>query len=220
MNVLIVSPHMDDETIGAGGTILKYIDSGEKVYWLNISNTKEEYGFSKEICKRREEQYLEIKNKLKITDAVDLKLKPARLEAYDSGKAIEEIGAYINKIKPEVIITTNPGDVHSDHATVFSWVKAFSKSFRNPWLKKFLLMEVVSETDFSVSRNPFFPNYFVDISDFMEKKIDAVNVYKEEIGHHPFPRSAENIRALALHRGAIAGVKYAEAFMILREIEK
>ena len=65
MNVLIVSPHMDDETIGAGGTILKYIDSGEKVYWLNISNTKEEYGFSKKICKKREEQYTKVKKRLK-----------------------------------------------------------------------------------------------------------------------------------------------------------
>ena len=147
-------------------------------------------------------------------------MQPARLETYDSGKVIEQIGSYINKIKPEVIITTNPGDVHSDHATVFSWVKAFSKSFRNPWLKKFLLMEIVSETDFSLSQGSFVPNYFVDISDYMDEKLEIVKVYEEEIGEHPFPRSIENIKAVALHRGAVAGVKYAEAFMLLREIEK
>ena len=35
---------------------------------------------------------------------------------------------------------------------------------------------------------------------------------------HPFPRSAENLKALATFRGATAGVRYAEAFMILKEI--
>lgn len=220
MNILVVSPHMDDETLGAGGTILKYAKAGERVFWLNISNTKEEYGYSEELCRKREQQYYEIVKKLHIKEALDLKLRPARLELYDDSEIIEKIGGFINQVKPEVIITANPGDIHSDHKKVFSWVKAFSKSFRNPWIKKFLLMEVVSETDFSLPISPFIPNYFVDITEFLEEKIEAMKIYEEEIGKHPFPRSEENIRALAINRGVVAGTKYAEAFMILREIEK
>ncbi|WP_428260215.1 PIG-L deacetylase family protein [Gallibacter sp. Marseille-QA0791] len=220
MSILVISPHMDDETLGAGGTILKYTDAGEKVYWLNISNTKEEYGYSEELCRKREKRYYEVIRRLHITDAVDFKLQPAHLEKYDTGEIINKIGNIVDRIKPEIIITTSPGDVHSDHKTVFSWAKAFSKSFRNPWLKKFLLMEIVSETDFALPMGSFIPNYFVDISDFLEDKIEALKIYEGEMGEHPFPRSVKNIKALAVNRGTIAGTKYAEAFMLLRCIEK
>ena len=47
MRILVVSPHPDDETLGAGGTILRYKNEGKEVYWLNITNVKEEYGYSK-----------------------------------------------------------------------------------------------------------------------------------------------------------------------------
>ena len=45
-----------------------------------------------------------------------------------------------------------------------------------------------------------------------------MKIYKSEIREHPFPRSAKNIRALATFRGATAGIEYAEAFMVLKEI--
>lgn len=54
--------------------------------------------------------------------------------------------------------------------------------------------------------------------DFIERKIEIMNIYKNEIGSHPFPRSERNIRALATFRGATAGCEYAESFMILKEI--
>jgi hypothetical protein len=38
------------------------------------------------------------------------------------------------------------------------------------------------------------------------------------MGTFPFPRSEENIRALAMYRGATAGVEAAEAFVLLKEV--
>ena len=52
----------------------------------------------------------------------------------------------------------------------------------------------------------------------MDKKIEAIKVYKSEIGNHPFPRSEKNIRALATYRGATSSCDYAESFMLLKEI--
>ena len=80
-------------------------------------------------------------------------------------------------------------------------------------------MEILSETDFGDADNPFIPNYFVDISDYIEKKINALNIYDTEMGVPPFPRNYEAIRALATLRGGMSGVRYAEAFKIIKWIE-
>ncbi|MDY6845300.1 MAG: PIG-L family deacetylase, partial [Thermodesulfobacteriota bacterium] len=68
------------------------------------------------------------------------------------------------------------------------------------------------------SNNNFTPNMFVDITDFIDRKIEIMKIYKNELCEHPFPRSGRNIRALATFRGAAAGYEYAESFMILKEI--
>ena len=58
---------------------------------------------------------------------------------------------------------------------------------------------------------------FVDVTEFLGKKIKALDVYASEVGDFPFPRSHEAIRALATLRGAASGFKAAEAFELLRE---
>lgn len=219
MRMLVVSPHMDDETFGAGGTMLKYAQAGERVYWLNISNTKPEYGYPQELVTRRELQRERVAKGLGVYDAIDLKWRPTELSGYPEREAIEKLGEIIQKIAPEIMITAFPGDIHTDHEAVYRWVKSFSKSFRSPWLKRFLLMEVVSETDFSL-RDSFVPNLFVDITQQMEEKLRLLQIYEDEMKEPPFPRSLENVKAQATGRGAVAGVRYAEAFMILRQIER
>jgi hypothetical protein len=57
-------------------------------------------------------------------------------------------------------------------------------------------------------------------SDFFEEKLKIMEIYASELGEHPFPRSIENIKALAHFRGASSGVKYAEAFQLLKFIDK
>ena len=82
------------------------------------------------------------------------------------------------------------------------------------------MMETLSETEFSLSTkdDSFIPNVFVDITDLLEEKIKIMKMYRGEMGTFPFPRSAENIRALATYRGATAGVEAAEAFVLLKEV--
>ena len=82
------------------------------------------------------------------------------------------------------------------------------------------MYEVISETEFSppFKDSVFMPNSFYDVSSYLDQKIAALEIYKSELGTHPFPRSITNIKALATFRGATAGVNYAEAFMIIKEI--
>jgi LmbE family N-acetylglucosaminyl deacetylase len=82
-------------------------------------------------------------------------------------------------------------------------------------------METLSETEFSLStkEDSFVPNVFVDISEYMDKKIEIMNTYESEMGEHPFPRSEKNIRALATYRGGASSCDYAESFMLIKEIK-
>lgn len=82
------------------------------------------------------------------------------------------------------------------------------------------MYEIISETEFAppFQNNAFVPNCFSDISKYLDKKISIMQIYNGEMKEHPFPRSIDNLKALAIFRGATAGVKYAEAFMVLKEI--
>jgi LmbE family N-acetylglucosaminyl deacetylase len=133
---------------------------------------------------------------------------------------VSKISSVIDRIKPDTIYLPFKGDVHSDHKYIFDAAYSCTKSFRYPFIKKIYMMEILSETEFSVSvkEDSFVPNVFVDISDYMDSKIEIMKIYKSEMGEHPFPRSERNIRALANFRGATCGSEYAESFVLLKEI--
>lgn len=217
--LLIVSPHPDDETLGAGGTILKHKAMDNQIFWLNITNMKEEYGFSKETVEKRNKEIALVKELYRFDGLYNLELEPAGLEKYSSSDIICRISSIINDIKPNVVVLPFKNDVHTDHQRVYDWVYSCTKVFRHPYIKKILAMEVLSETDFCSPENGFIPNYFSDISNYLDKKIEIMKVYESEIGVHPFPRSLENIVSLATNRGATCGVRYAEAFRLIKEIE-
>lgn len=219
MNILIVSPHPDDETLGAGGTLQRYKKENYNIYWLNITNMKVEYGYTKEEVKRRQNEIKQVIDMYEFDGFYDLGLCPAHLEKYESGDIIGRISNIISEIKPNTIILPNRDDVHSDHKRVFDWCYSCTKVFRYPYVKKILTMEILSETEFAVSEKGLLPNYFVDISEYFNNKIEILQIYESELGKHPFPRSIRGIEALAILRGISAGTKYAEAFKIIKFIE-
>ena len=65
---------------------------------------------------------------------------------------------------------------------------------------------------------PFVPNVFVDISEYLPKKLEALAAYELEMHPSPHSRSVGHIEALARHRGNSVGVDAAEAFQLMREI--
>ena len=91
---------------------------------------------------------------------------------------------------------------------------------RYEYIKKFRAYEVLSETEFAsdLYSDSFNPNLWIDISDFIDKKIEIMEIYKSEIKEPPFPRSEDNIRALATYRGSTVGSISAESFIQIKEI--
>ena len=222
MKILIVSAHPDDEVIGLGGTILKHIWKGDEVFWLIITNISEDIGFSKVNVNSRQQEIQEVADRIGFSGVYKLDYPTMQLNSNTLIELIPKISKIVKETEPEIIYTLNRSDAHSDHRIVFEAVATCTKSFRYPFVKQFLMYETLSETEFapSLTGNTFVPNHYVDVTNFLEKKIELVKIYASELGEHPFPRSIENIKALAIFRGAFAGVKYAEAFQIVHRIDK
>lgn len=220
--ILVVSAHPDDETLGCGGTILKHGRDGDDIFWLIVTNVSEELGYFAQKVKERQKEIFKVAAKYKFKKTFKLNFPTTGLDRVPMKDIINEIFKIFRQVKPEMIYLANRSDVHTDHQVIFNAVSACTKSFRFPFIRKILMYECISETEFASPRKDeiFAPNVFVDISDFIGKKIEIMKIYKSELGRHPFPRSIKNIKALATHRGAVMGAKYAEAFMLVREYIK
>lgn len=222
MKIIVISAHPDDEVLGCGGTLSKHLSNKDEIAWLIVTSIFEHQGFSKERIAERQREIEVIKKSLNIEKIYQLDFPTMTLSDEKLGEMITQIAEIFKSYEPQIIYVMNRSDAHSDHWITFKAVMACTKSFRHPYVQRVLMYECISETEFSpaLHENAFIPNYFVDISNFMDQKIDLMKIYKSEIGVHPFPRSEKNIRALGTFRGAMAGVEYAESFQILKWIEK
>jgi LmbE family N-acetylglucosaminyl deacetylase len=219
--ILIISAHPDDEVLGAGGTILKLGEQGHEIHWLIVTNMLESMGFETAAIAKRQAEIDAAAALLKFSNVVKLDYPSASLSEKDIPELISKIGSYIRTHKIQTVFSVNRSDAHSDHRVLASAVFSATKTFRYPSVKEVLMYECPSETDFSpVPQDfPFIPNYYVDITPYMAKKIEASKIYASEFGEHPFPRSLRGVEALAVIRGATAGVEYAEAFQIVKWID-
>ena len=214
--VLIVAVHPDDETLGCGGTLLKHKENGDDINWLICTAIDKNHSN----YKKREKEIKQVSKLYDFNCVRSLRLKTSQVDEYSMSELIKEISTVINEVQPNIIYLPFKGDVHSDHRKIFETAYSCTKSFRYPFIKKIYMIETLSETEFAPSNqeNGFVPNVFVDISKYIDKKIEIMKVYKSEVGAHPFPRSEKNIRALATLRGATCECEFAESFILLKEI--
>ena len=220
-NIVVISAHPDDEILGVGGTLLKHKKNGDKIYWLITTNIFENQGFSKQRISSRQKEIKKISEALSVEKVFMLNYPTMSLSTSTLIEMVPKISKIFIEIEPEIVYCLNRSDAHSDHRITFDAVMACTKSFRYPFIKQVLMYECISETEFApqLPEKVFIPNYFVDISSFLEEKMNLMKIYESELGNHPFPRSLKNIEALATFRGASVGVEYAEAFQLIKYIE-
>jgi len=218
MKSLIISPHPDDEVLGAGGTLFKRKTIKKNLlYWIIVTRLKPT--ISKRKILTRNKEIKKISKIFGFKKVFQLNFNTTELDSSSKKKLIQDFSYIFNQIKPNELFVPHFSDVHSDHKIVSEIISSCTKNFRFPYIKKILAYEVLSETDYNLNRKQvFFPNYYEDITKFLIKKINAMKVYKSEIKKFPFPRSIKTIDALARLRGSQIGKKAAESFEILREI--
>lgn len=220
MKTLVTAPHADDELLGCGGTLLRRRAEGGVVGWLLVTAMGPGHGWCAEKAEERRCEIEQVREGLGVLPEhlFKLNLQSAQLDRVPTGDLVSRISEVFDRFQPEEVLVPHAHDIHSDHRIVFDAVAACTKWFRYPSVKRVLAYETISETDFVLKPEGLFnPTVFVDITAYIDCKMALLNVYRSELGKHPFPRSETGLRALAALRGAQSGFGSAEAFQLLRE---
>jgi N-acetylglucosamine malate deacetylase 1 len=216
--VLVIAPHPDDETLGCGGSLMRLRQQGSEITWLIVTSVSEKSGWPKDLVAQRDAEIARVAEMMGFAHVVNLRLPAAELDTIPMRELIDKFSEVVQTRKPNLVFVPSRLDVHTDHRVTFDAAAACTKWFRNPCVRRVLAYETISETGFGLnSEMVFHPNYFIEISEFLDRKVEVMGIYKSEVGDFPFPRSVEAIRALAAVRGAASGFAAAEAFQLLRE---
>lgn len=209
MNVLVFAPHPDDEILGCGGVMAKHVANGDEVTVCVVTssqppifdNTKAlENGWPHRL-------YPEIKKAhdgLGVKDTVFFECESANLEGTPRYKLNKLVSDLVQEIKPDVVYIPHFGDMQRDHTLVSEAVMVAVRPRGAHRVWKVLAYETLSETEWNVPhvKNVFIPNVFVDISDYLDKKLEAMKCYQSQLMEFPEGRSLEAIEALAKLRGS------------------
>ena len=218
MKILAIAPHPDDETLGCGGVLLKHKAEGDEIFWLIITGISEDNGWTNDVVIKRDNEIMSVSKKYGFSDVFNLRLPTTKIDTLPISDLLGQITDVYNNIKPNVIYMPFANDVHTDHQIIGKALQSTYKWFRYPHIKRVYMYETLSETEFNFLENRVFrPNVFIDISKYLEDKIETMKIYDGEMGDHPFPRSEHAIRALASLRGSQSGFEFAEAFELVFE---
>ena len=218
--ILVVAAHADDEVLGCGGAIARHIAEGDSVHVVFLADgvTSRLHVGADDLTQRMRAAE-NARRVLNITSNSFLGLPDNQLDSISLIEVIQPLEAIVARIKPKIIYTHHYGDLNIDHQIAHKAVMTACRGMPESSVKEILTFEVMSSTEWSsVGLSPFLPNYFIDISEFLELKIRALEEYSHEMRQSPHTRSIEHITLLAKHRGFCIGVNAAEAFMAMRII--
>jgi LmbE family N-acetylglucosaminyl deacetylase len=227
--VLVIAPHADDETQGAGGTIAKAIDAGANVAVMVVSaagiaqyrptpgvvplSTRlDELQRAMSILGVGQYEVLYIQEELHCgLDAI-----PRR----DLVAKIERDGTFaLDKFQPDIVLCP-ASSYHQDHQAVHDAVVAACRPHHRdvkPFVDWFLVYDQ-PQVHWVGGKQDFHPTLFVDISRYEGRKLRALEAYKSQ--NQPFPHNASipNIAAWTRCRGGQVSVAAAEAFQVYRMV--
>jgi N-acetylglucosamine malate deacetylase 1 len=218
MKILVIAPHPDDETLGCGGTLFKHKAEGDEIYWLIVTGISKDTGLSNDAVTKRDNEIDAVAKKYEFLDVFNLRLPTTKIDTLPLSDLIGKISKVYKKIEPEIIYMPFANDVHTDHQIIAKALQSTLKWFRYPHIKKVYMYETPSETEFNFVENRVFrPNVFVNISKYVDDKIETMKFYDGEMGEFPFPRSEKTLRSLAALRGSQSGFNSSEAFELVYE---
>lgn len=224
-NLLIVAAHPDDEVLGCAGTVSRLIKEGYTAHTLilgkGVRSRADKNDFSAEIEDKVKLLEIEARKANKLLGVKDIMFCDFPDNSFDSVPLldiIKEIEPVIKKTKPEIIFTHYGNDLNVDHRITCNAVQTATRPAAGTAVKTIYSFEVMSSTEWNFPLT-FSPDVFFDVSKTIGLKKKALGEYKMEMKTYPHPRSIEAVVKNAEMWGIKAGVRFAEAFKLIRDIK-
>lgn len=225
--LLIVSPHADDETAGAGGLAIRVKEAGGQVFVMVASvgdlDHFDQTGKKVHGSTRRDEladamKTLGVDDWEILFEDNDLHLRLETLPRRDLIDQIERKGRLsTEKTRPTMVVLPAPS-YNQDHEAIFragitacrphlATMKAF---------QRVVLIADAPQLAWNADQGVFTPNFYVDISHCLDRKLQAFSCHRSQMRPDPHQGGAQALRLLAEWRGREISVKAAEAFQCYR----
>jgi LmbE family N-acetylglucosaminyl deacetylase len=223
-SILILAAHPDDEVLGCGGTIAKFTEVGVDVNVAFFADGV--FSRADQLASHQQELSSRRIAAQKACDMLGVKsvsfgdFPDNRMDKVPLLEIVQAVEVLVAKHQPDTVFTHHAGDVNIDHRRLYEAVVTACRPQQGHPVRKLLCFEVPSSTEWQLpgSAPPFVPNWFVDISATLDRKLASLEVYAEELRPWPHPRSLRAVEHLARWRGATVGVDAAEAFVLGRQL--
>jgi N-acetylglucosamine malate deacetylase 1 len=216
-NVLVIAPHPDDETLGAGGTIKRFAETDYRVTVLTVAAHMPPL-YSEEVHQTTIRESRAAHKVLGVHESIYLDKPAVQLGDIPVTEFNGLIQEQMSRLAPDILFMPFY-DRHVDHRMIFDACMVAARPVgAGKNIKLVAAYETISETHWNAPHiEPnFVPNFCVEISGQIESKLGAMECFKSQLHEFPGPRSVEALKALALFRGSQAGYAYAEAFHVIR----
>ena len=226
MKYLVIAAHPDDEVLGCGGSMAKWIKAGNEVHVLIMAEGATSRGKHRDRESCSEKLSILAKSVKQAADILGVKsvkmldYPDNRMDSVDLLDVVKSVEEIVEKLKPGLVVTHHAGDLNIDHQIIHHAVMSACRPQSGSSVKRILSFEVPSATEWNshTASTPFIPNWFEDISKTLEQKVAVLEVYKSEMRKWPHSRSIKGVEHLAHLRGASVGCEAAEAFVLIREL--
>lgn len=220
---LVLAPHADDEVLGMGGTIARLVSEGHRVVVAVLT------GHGAETHPIWPASHWDVVRKecriacdvLGVQELIFGELPAACLDVTPAWKINAVVSEIVQQVKPRELYVPFGFDLHKDHGAIAYAASVAARPYTDSArsIARVLAYETLSETHLAPPylAPPFQPNVFVNITETIEQKIQAMQAYKSQLQEGNMPRSIGALRSLAYLRGTHIGCAAAEAFVLLGE---
>jgi N-acetylglucosamine malate deacetylase 1 len=217
--MLVIAPHPDDSILGAGGTMARFVSRNGRVVVLTIAAHRPPL-YTDDVFRMTVEEAQNAHAVIGVSKSLFLNIPAQSLPKMDHHELNQAILQVLDQENPGIVLMPY-FDRHCDHRAVFESAMVATRPTKGSGgIPVIAAYEVLSSTFNNAPHiEPnFTPNWIVEIGDFIDIKLKALQCCESQIGPIPHPRSCEAISALALFRGSQVGMTYGEGFHIIRMV--
>jgi N-acetylglucosamine malate deacetylase 1 len=206
-NILVLSPHPDDESLGAGGSIIRHSDEGDTVHVVFVTSG-ERGGHGRDPTETTRVREGEARVAARILGVTTVQFWREPNGSIDVGERLTgRLRDLVSTLEPTALYAPHPGESHPDHATVSILATSLLQATSPPRLLGYEVWTPIAHID-----------HIVDITEQMPRKLAAIRAHVSQCEVLRFDAAFEGLARFRGEMHSWPGGPYAEVFVDLRKL--